>query len=112
MYVEPWIFWLMLAPIAAVSAIYLGYLAMILLGLVSLTIGLGFSMPLNGSHRSAHLLGADGNMASDSPCRAIQTHGPWLDYAVVAGVALALSLGGSLAWRLNPYSALRPPGAP
>lgn len=98
MYVEPWIFWLILAPIAAGMALYLGYLAMILLGLLSLTIGLGFSLahawittavPTYSARTAAWIL---------TPLvEPFKHHGPWLDYAVVAGVAFVVSLG-TLLW--------------
>lgn len=94
MYVEPWMFWLILAPVAAISALYIGYLAMILLGLLSLTIGLGFSLahawittavPTYSARTASWIL-----RPLVAPFR---QYGPWMDYAVVAGVALALSLG-------------------
>lgn len=97
MYVEPWIFWLILAPVAAISALYIGYLAMILLGLLSLTIGLVFSLahawittavPTYSGRTATWIL-----RPLVVPFRHV---GPWLDYAVVAGVALALSIGGIL----------------
>ena len=48
MYVEPWILWLILAPIAAVMAVYVGYLRLLLVGVLSITIGLGLSMAGDG----------------------------------------------------------------
>ena len=94
MYVEPWIFWLILAPIAAVSALYIGYLALILLGLLSLTIGLGFSIVADWLTSITARAATWGLGYLVAP---FKQQGPWLDYAVVAGVALALSIG-SILW--------------
>ena len=41
---NPGSFWLILAPIAAVSALYLGYLLLLLVGLLSIAISLGLSV--------------------------------------------------------------------
>ena len=47
MYIEPWVFSLILAPIAAVSAIYIGYLTLLACWrLLSLTIGLASVWPV------------------------------------------------------------------
>lgn len=97
MYVEPWIFWLILAPLAAGMAIYLGALAMILLGLLSLSLDLGFSL---AQHWIATAVPTyTGRTATwilrplVAPFRHI---GPWLDYAVVIGIGLAMSVGALL----------------
>ena len=97
MYVEPWIFWLILAPIAAGMAIYLGYLALLLLGLMSLTIGIGFSIASEWLGRTVSTCTARSATWILTPLVApFKQHGPWLDYAVVAGIGLALSVGGIL----------------
>ena len=98
MYVEPWIFWLILAPIAAISAIYIGYLAMILLGLLSITIGLGFSKAAEWITAAVpNYSGRTATWILTHMVAPFKQHGPWLDYAVVAGIAFALSLG-ALVW--------------
>ena len=97
MYVEPWMFWLILAPIAAVSAIYLGYLALLLLGLVSITIDIGFAMANEWLARIVPTFTARTATWILTPLVAPFRHyGPWLDYAVVVGIGIALSLGALL----------------
>lgn len=97
MYVEPWMFWLMIAPLAAVSAIYLGYLALMLLGLLSLAIGLGLSVASGGMRAFVNGLAAWYGWGLGFLVAPFKQHGPWLDYAVMAGLLVALSLG-SLLW--------------
>ena len=97
MYVEPWMFWLLLAPLAAVSAIYLGYLAMILLGLLSISIGLGFSLASEWLARRVPTCPARTATWILTPLVApFKQHGPWLDYAVVAVLLVGVSLGAVL----------------
>jgi hypothetical protein len=96
MYVEPWIFWLILAPIAAVSAIYVGYLILLLAGLLSLTIGMALSRACESMSAVVNGLAswyARGLSFLVSP---FKHHGPWLDYAVMAILLIALSLGSVL----------------
>jgi hypothetical protein len=96
MYVEPWIFWLMLAPIAAVSAIYVGYLLLLLAGLLSLTIGLGLSMACDRLYAVVNGLAAWYARGLGSLVAPFKRHGPWLDYVVMAVLLIALSLGSVL----------------
>ena len=100
LYVEPWIFWLILTPIAAVSALYLGYLLLLLMGLLSLTIGLGLSMACDGLYAFVYRLAACYAWGLGYLVRPFKHHGPWLDYAVVAGIGIALGLGSPVACRL------------
>lgn len=79
MYVEPWIFWLILAPIAAVSAIYLGYL------LFALAI-LGGAYALLGVCKCGEALSA-GLGVGLFPFRHL---GPWFDYVACTAVLAAL----------------------
>ena len=79
MYVEPWILWLILAPLGAVSAIYVGYLALLLLGLVSLSFCLGLSLG------SEWLTARAGSLARPFRC-----YGPWFDYVAATGVLAVL----------------------
>jgi hypothetical protein len=97
MYIEPWIFWMMLAPVAAVMALYVGYLALLLVGLLSLTIGLGLSMASDGMRAVVNGLAAWYGWGLGFLVAPFKQHGPWLDYAVMAGLLVALSLG-SLLW--------------
>ena len=100
MYVDPWLFWLIFAPIAAACALYLGYLALLLLGLLSLTVGVGFAMASDWLTRlwpTCFICSARTATWILTPLVApFRQYGPWLDYAVVAGAALAISLGGIL----------------
>ena len=97
MYVEPWIFWLILAPVAAVMAVYVGYLALLLMGLLSITIGLGLSMAYDGLCAVGNGLAACYARGLGFLVRPFRHSGPWLDYAVMAGLLVALALG-SLLW--------------
>ena len=96
LYVEPWIIWLILAPLAAVSAIYLGYLALLLLGLLSITIEIGLSIACDGMSAFIHWLASCYAWGLGFLVRPFKHHGPWLDYAVMAGILAALSLGSVL----------------
>jgi hypothetical protein len=96
MYVEPWIFWLILGPVAAVMALAVGYLVLLLLGLLSLTVGLCLSaaadwLTVRTAHAATWGLGHAGPLA-----QLTGRHGPWLDYVVMAGLLVALSLGAVL----------------
>ena len=93
MYIEPWLFWLLLAPVAAMMALYIGYLALLLVGLLSLTIGMGLSMACEGMSAVVHGLAAWYARVLGVVVRPFRHAAPWLDYAVVAGIALGLSLG-------------------
>lgn len=97
MYVEPWILWLILAPLAAPVALYLGYLLLLLVGLLSLTMGMGLSMLSAGLSAFVNWLAACYARGLSFLVRPFRHVGPWLDYAVVAGIGLAISLGG-LKW--------------
>ena len=90
MYVEPWIFWLILAPIGAVSAIYVGYLALLLLGLLSLTIGIGLSMIGDGLAAVVNGLAAWYAWGLGFLVRPFRHVGPWLDYVAATTVLAAL----------------------
>ena len=80
MYVEPWIFWLTLAPIAAGMALYLGYIMVLLVTLGGMHVILGAS-------KLGETLSAGLHRQILSPFRHL---GPWFDYAVVAGILIAL----------------------
>lgn len=88
--VDPWIFWLILGPVAAVMALYVGYLGILLLGLLSLTIGLGLSVAADWLMVHTARAATWGLRILVHP---FKQHGPWLDYVAMASLLLALSLG-------------------
>lgn len=93
MAVEPWIFWLILGPVAAIMALYVGYVVLLLLGLLSLTIGLCGSVAANWLTVRIARATTWGLRILVSP---FTSQGPWLDYAAVALLLVGTALGGIL----------------
>lgn len=96
MYVEPWIFWLILGPVAATVALAGLYLGLLLLGLLSLTVSLCLAVAADWLTLRLARAQACGLRHVGPLVQRTAHHGPWLDYVVVAGLLLALSVGSVL----------------
>jgi hypothetical protein len=96
MYVEPWIVWLILGPIALVMALTAGYLVLLLLGMLSLTIDLCLSGAADWLTVSLARAATWGLRYAGPLVQPFKHHGPWLDYVVMAGLLLVLSIGSVL----------------
>jgi hypothetical protein len=97
MYVDPWIFWLILGPVAAIIALSVGYLGLLLLGMLSWTISLCCSAVADWLTVSMTRAATWSFRHAGPLVQPFKQHGPWLDYVVMAGLLLALSLG-SILW--------------
>jgi hypothetical protein len=97
MYIEPWMFWLILGPVATVMAVAVGYLALLLLGLLSLTLDLCLSGAADWLRVSTARTQAWSLRHASPLVQPFKHYGPWLDYAVMAGLLVALALG-SILW--------------
>jgi hypothetical protein len=93
MVVDPWIVWLILVPLATGMALYVGYLVLVLLVLLSLTLGLWCAVAATWLATICTRTGAWALRLSGPLVQPCKGHGPWLDYVVMAGLLMALALG-------------------